>query len=172
MMDTQVEIEHMITAFGEKYGYDVTYLHKLLRASPEGYRLFDAVRPMAAYRSVLPTEAYYVARIEAMRSEDCGPCLQLALDMAREEGVSAEVLRAAWEREAFAEEALDDVRSFSRAVAENRPYDDMVAQRVADRYGDEGVAELALCIASSRIFPTLKRALGEAKSCSRVEIKV
>lgn len=171
MQETQVMTRQAIDAFGDKYNYDVTYMHKLLQASSEGYRLFEAVLPLAAYRSALPAAVYYVARIEAMRHEDCGPCLQLAIDMAKEEEVSIDVLRAAWKDEPFWKADLEDVRLFSRAVAANTPQDEAVAERVADRYGEEGVAELALCIAVSRVFPTIKRVLGEAKSCSMVEIK-
>ena len=40
------------------------------------------------------------------------------------------------------------------------------------RYGDQGLIELALAIASSRTFPVTKRVLGFAVSCSQVEVSV
>ncbi len=162
----------LIDAFGKKYRYDVRYMHKLLEASPAGYTHFAAFLPMASYRDALPAEAYAVARIEAMRAEDCGPCLQLAIDQALEEGVSAEVLRSAWEQKAFVDPLLEDVCVFARAVAENTPIAPALADRLRDAYGEAGVAELGLCIASSRVFPAIKRALGEAMSCVAVQIKV
>jgi hypothetical protein len=40
------------------------------------------------------------------------------------------------------------------------------------RYGDEGLVELALAIASCRTFPVTKRVLGYAVSCSDVAVHV
>lgn len=172
-MPTQLDkTRQSIDTFGETYQYDVAYMHQMYDASPQGYRLFENVLPMAAYHHRLPHDAYYVARIETMRDEDCGPCLQLAIDMAQEAGVSADVLRAALDEDTPMEPPLEDVRLFTRAVVRRTPHDDAVAERVRERYDEEGVAELALCIASSRIFPTIKRALGRDKSCSLVRVKV
>jgi hypothetical protein len=38
--------------------------------------------------------------------------------------------------------------------------------------GDEGLVEMALAIASCRVFPITKRALGYAVSCSAVAVRV
>ncbi|MGZ8379104.1 MAG: hypothetical protein ACXW0Z_17895, partial [Gemmatirosa sp.] len=43
---------------------------------------------------------------------------------------------------------------------------------VRARYGDVGIAELAVAIAAARTFPTLKRALGHAVSCERVQLEL
>ena len=172
MPDQLSKTQQSINTFGETYQYDVTYMHKLYDVSPQGYRLFENVLPMAAYHHKLPTDAYYVAKIETIRDEDCGPCLQLSIDMAQEAGISADLLRVALDPDTPMDEPLEDIRQFTRAVVRNKPQDKAVAKRVRKRYGEEGLAELALCIASCRIFPTIKRAMGYDKSCSLVKVRV
>lgn len=48
----------------------------------------------------------------------------------------------------------------------------LISGRLRERYGEEGLVELALAIASARVFPVTKRALGYALSCSKVEVRV
>lgn len=171
MPDQSTETRQAIDAFGEQYGYDVTYMHNLLAASPEGYRLFEKVLPMAAYRNRLDPEVYCIARMTAMQSEDCGPCLQLAVDMAKEQGVPTDLLRAVLDKNVPLDKPYEDIRQFALSVAMNTPIDPEAKARIHERYGDEGIAELALCIASSRIFPTIKRATGHAKSCLLIKVE-
>ena len=45
-------------------------------------------------------------------------------------------------------------------------------ERVRERYGEEGLVELALGIAAARVFPVVKRALGYATSCALVKVKI
>jgi len=50
--------------------------------------------------------------------------------------------------------------------------DDALRGSIRLNYGDEGLIEMALAIASCRTFPTIKRALGYAVSCSAVAVRV
>ena len=66
---------------------------------------------------------------------------------------------------------LAEVYRFSEAVL---AHDDDAAtpfrESVVARYGQEGIAEVGLALASSLVFPTMKRTLGHSKSCARVEL--
>ena len=59
---------------------------------------FSKVRDFADFRRVLPADAYYVAKIAAYRQEDCGSCLQIAVNQAREHQVQRGVIQAAGDR--------------------------------------------------------------------------
>jgi len=161
-----------ITAFENHYGYDATYMHNLLETAPGAYRRFSKVIPMATHQNKIPADAFYIAKIAAMLSEDCGSCLQLAVKMALEARIARVVIQAALDGGGELPPHLYDVYNFAMAVAQNKPLDDALAARVKHRYGPEGVAELALGIAGARIFPTIKRALGYNKSCSMVRIEL
>jgi hypothetical protein len=45
-------------------------------------------------------------------------------------------------------------------------------EHIRQRFGDEGLIEMALAIASCRTFPMVKRALGYAVSCSEVAVSL
>src|SRR5690606_26296812 len=81
--------------FARHYDYDVGYLLELADASPEAFRAFEAAMPMARVLKAAPVEALHIAKIAAMRAQDCGPCTELALKIAREAGVAEPVVQGA-----------------------------------------------------------------------------
>ena len=88
-------------------------------------------------------------------------------------GVPAEILRAVLDgRLDDLPEELRDVYRFAEAVVKASGEEDAFRERIRARYGDEGLIEMALAIASCRVFPTTKRALGYAVSCSKVAVSV
>jgi hypothetical protein len=121
---------------------------------------------------VIPVDVYYIAKIAAYRQEDCGSCLQISVNLARKANVPAPIIRAAVERrlEALPPE-LRLVYLFAEGQA-NRHDDPQAREKIIQRYGHDGLIELALAITSARTFPTLKRSLGFAISCSRAQLAV
>ena len=55
----------------------------LIGHSLGGFLAFVKLMPLAKYRRKLPAGPYHVARIVAARHEDCGPCVQIEVDLAR-----------------------------------------------------------------------------------------
>ena len=161
--DARAQLE----SFGAAYRYDVGYMKTMLDGSPGAFQAFVAGQAMSTYRKALPLDAHYVARVATMQGEDCGPCTQLNLRRAVEEGVDREMLRTLLEEPAALPEPLRDVADHCRAVVEGGLDDPERAARLRWNYGDEGFAELAVCIAGSRIYPTAKRALLQAGVCER-----
>ena len=109
----------------------------------------------------------------ATRHEDCGTCVQIAVNQARKAGLPAELLRAVLDGKLDAlPEELRDAYRFAEAVLAANGEEDAWRERIRLRYGDEGLIEMALAIASCRVFPITKRALGYAVSCSKVAVRV
>ncbi|MHC4953998.1 MAG: carboxymuconolactone decarboxylase family protein [Planctomycetota bacterium] len=157
----------------KKLGASLDYLRHMLRVSVGAFLKFAKVASVAGYRRALPVDAHAVAGIVASRNEDCGPCVQIGVNMAKASGVSTDVLRAVLDSEPDnlpADLAL--VYRFAEAVVTANGKDEELRGPVRDRYGERGLVELALAIATSRVFPITKRALGYALSCSEVELVV
>jgi hypothetical protein len=133
---------------------------------------FSKVQDFANLRRVLPAEMYYIAKIAAYRQEDCGSCLQIAVNHARKAGLSTATIQAAVDGRltALSPDAQMIFR-FAEAQA-NREDDPGARKRIIQRFGHDGLIELGLAITSARMFPTLKRVLGYAVSCSRVKVAV
>jgi alkylhydroperoxidase family enzyme len=157
----------------KQLGASLDYLRHILNTSFAAFVKFALFMPLAAHRRRLPAEPYHVARLVATKHEDCGTCVQIVVTAARDERVSADIVRAvlAGRAEALAPE-LADVYHFTRAVLAASGEEGDARERLRARYGEEGLVELALGIASARVFPTTKRALGYATSCALVEVKV
>lgn len=154
-------------------GGSMDYLRHMVRVSRRAFFKFAKIMLMAEYRRVAPVDAYFVASIVASRDEDCGTCVQIGVNMARKSGVPREVLKAVFERRP--ENLLGnlgDVYRFTQAVVQAAPEADVYREEVRIAYGDEVLVEQAPAMASARLFPVTKRALGYAKSCALVEVRV
>ena len=75
---------HFINRFSGRYNYDATYLREMLTVSPTAFFRFAALSHLARHREAAPVEAYYAAKLVGALFEDCGPCAQLVVEMARE----------------------------------------------------------------------------------------
>ena len=164
-------LHNRINAFEREFNYDASYLHQMAEASPRAAIRFNGIQGMAKHREDVPVDAWYAASLVAARQEDCGPCIQLVTDMALSEGVDATQLAAVVSDSPA--RMNDDVAlayRFARASlahdAEAMPLRDIVVER----WGQPGMVSLAMTIASSRVFPTLKYAMGHGHTCTRVMI--
>lgn len=162
----------ILDRFETRLGASMDYLRHVVRVSPGAFMKFAKINGFAQYRRRLPVDAWSVAHIAASLSEDCGSCVQIAVNEARRAGLDAGVIRAAAEARADdLPESLGEVFRYCTSVA-GREDDPELREKLRARYGEEGLIELAYAIAASRIYPTVKRALGYATSCSKVKIEV
>lgn len=161
----------IIDTFEHKFGEKLDYLRDIANASPSAFYKFVALFiPFAKHHKAAPPEAYYLSSIGALQHEDCGPCLQIAVDQALAAGLRVEVVSAAIAGDAGLTDDQKLYVDFGRAVAANAPETEELRQRVSAKLSPAAMVDLAIAIASARVFPTLKRALGHAQSCALVKV--
>ena len=133
--------------------------------------LFGKVQALSRYRKDVPPSAYCAAGIVAVMKEDCEPCTQLAIDMAESGGVAPSVLRAIVARDyaAMPAEAALAAR-FAEASLRHAPEADDLREEVVRRFGKRGLVSLAFAMTASRLYPTLKYALGHGRACTRLTV--
>jgi hypothetical protein len=162
-------LAHQIDKMERRWGYDASYMRRVLAASPGGLLRFGLVSSMVDAKAA-PAAAIAAAKLVGTLAEDCGPCTQIVVDMAAAEGVAPEVLRAILagdEAVMGADAALAWCfahASLSRDMAAADPLRDEVVRR----WGDKGLVAVSLALTTARMYPTLKYALGYGKACSRV----
>lgn len=157
-----------LQAFGQHYDYDVSYLEALMEASPGAFFAFEGAMGASRFQKAAPTELLALVKITALRTEDCGPCTELTIKMGREAGVPDAIMRGALHGgKGLSPEHLE-IYEFARAVTANEEMDPEMLPRLEARWGREVMAELGVAIVGARIYPTMKRALGHAKSCSLI----
>jgi hypothetical protein len=59
---------------------------------------------------------------------------------------------------------------FARASLDRDPEADALRDEVVRRWGPRGLVSLAFAVTAARMFPTLKSALGRAKSCTSIRV--
>jgi alkylhydroperoxidase/carboxymuconolactone decarboxylase family protein YurZ len=161
-----------IDDFETHYKYDSTYMREILEYSMEGFEKFNNFLPLSSHIKNLSSEDYWVAKLAAMQVEDCGECLQLNVRMALEEGVSKEIIQAVLDGGNELSDNLQDVYHYALCVSKNDVVDADLMLRIKENYDKGSLLEFGICIATGAVFPTIKRAVGYAKSCSLIEIEV
>ena len=160
-----------IESFERTWNYDASYLKEIADLSSWAALKFALATSLGSDRSSVPLAALCAAGITAVRSEDCGPCTQLAVAMAEEQGVRPEILRAILKDdvEAMPEEVALAWR-FTRATLAHDASADDYRDVIVERWGPRAVVTLAFAITTARMYPTVKYAMGHGKICSRVVV--
>jgi hypothetical protein len=155
-----------------RLGVSLEYLREIAKASTTAMTKFALLTPFASHRRRLPKTAYHLAKLTVSRHTDCGASVQIALNLALNDGVPRNYLRSVVED--HLDElplALREICEYSRAVAEGWDNPEL-RETLRSRYGTEGLAELAFAIASAQLSPTIKRAMGHAQTCSTHPVTV
>ena len=160
-----------LNQFEDRYKYDCSYMREMLQVSPEAFQAFEGFMPMGRFQKSAPVDVLFVAKLTTMKTEDCGACTQLNIRMAVEAGVSKDILKSVMNNGQGLSDELKDIYYFSISVATNRPMPDGLHEKLESRYSKEVLVELGLAIAATKVYPTIKRALGHAKSCSLYEFE-
>jgi hypothetical protein len=160
-----------LRAASKRYGYDTSYLDYMLKESPSAFFKFAALMKAAAHREAVPPDASFAAKIAGAMAEDCGPCVQLGIDMALEAGMAKDQIEAVVRRDTGAMTASTRLGfQFAEAVVSRAANADQHLDAVRARWGEKGVIDLAMALQMGRLFPMLKAALGYARECRRVTV--
>lgn len=161
----------MLESMKSRYGYDVRYMQDILDTDVVAYLKFMGFQTMSVHQGNLPDRAIFAARLRAIIHEDCGPCTQLIADMASEANVSPEIVQAIVTRdiEGLPEEVALVVE-FTDLVLSHNPEADRLREGILALWGMKGLIAITYGISSSRVYPTMKYALGYGHSCHKVQI--
>lgn len=157
--------------FEKSFDYDMGFAREMLDISPKALIAYFKATSIGNYRHNVPTEAWFAASLVAIAYEDCGPCTQLGVTMARRAGVDAEVVERliAGDFDGLPAHVAVTAR-FALASMRRSPDADELRERVAALFGRHGLLSIAYAMTACRIYPTVKYALGYGKACTRVVI--
>ena len=160
-----------IDRFERTWNYDASYMRHVARISPASFMKFGFGTRAADVRAA-PTEALFAAGLVGTISEDCGPCVQISVDMAQAYGVKPQVLRAilAGDEAGMGETAALAYRFAKASLARDLDASDTYRDEIVARWGDKALVAISLTLVASRMYPTLKYALGYGKTCSKVVV--
>jgi AhpD family alkylhydroperoxidase len=150
---------------------EMDYAYHLRDVAPGRLWRFSLIRIVEGGRKFTPAGVYHAAGMAAAMVEDCGPCVQIHVNLALKDGVAADALRA------LAARKLDGVAAdvalgfkYGEAVARGLMADEL-RDEIRARWGEHGLIELAFTIATARFYPAVKRGMGFAHTCERVVVE-
>ncbi len=161
----------MLLSMGNRYDYDVGYMQDILKSDLRGFLKYMGFQSMSSHKGNLPPGVLLAARLRAIIRDDCGPCTQLMVNMALEEGVKPEVICALAEKDF--DRLPDDlalVARFTELVLDHNLEADTLRKEILGLWGAEGLIAIAYGISSSRVYPALKYAMGYGKACVRIDV--
>lgn len=154
----------------KKYGYDATYGHEMIDGSLSAFLRFATIQSAGGtFRGGAAPNAWFAAGIAGALMEDCGPCVQIASDIAIEQGMSADIIKqllSGAPTDADAQLGFD----YGRALIAAAPNLDDLREKIEAKWGKPALMALTLRAMTARNFPVIKRALGHAKTCQRVRV--
>jgi len=164
-------IKRRLAAFEKRFGYDASYMRELADIDLRAFMKFARAANLSSYRRDVPPEARLGAALAAVIAEDCGPCTQLCVTMALAEGIAPRTIAALVRGD---ESAMPDAAHlgyrFARATLAHDPAADELRDEIVARWGKRALVSLAFAITASRLYPTLKYALGHGKACQRIVV--
>lgn len=164
-------LKSQLAAFQRKWNYDVGFAREALEADPMAVFALFLVSSLMDGRKGAPAAVSHAVKLVGVMSEDCGPCSQLAVDMALADGVDPAVMHAVATRDfvAMPEEVALAVR-FAEASVARSPSADEPRDEIVRRWGQRGLVSLAMSLAAARVYPTVKYALGHGRACLRLDV--
>jgi hypothetical protein len=164
-------IRNRLTAFEKKYDYDASYMRELLEIDSKAFFAFARAARLGGYKRDVPEVVHFAVGLVGTVTEDCGPCTQLGVSIALEQGVPASVLQAVLSNDL--PRMPDDVRlgvQFARAVLAHAPEADGLREEIVKRWGPRGLVSLAFALNAARLYPTMKYAMGHGRACQRIQV--
>ena len=160
-----------LDTFEKTFNYDASYMRHVLRANTASMFKFS-LGSQAADQKAAPMEALFAAGLVGTLSEDCGPCVQVGVDIATARGMDPAIMRAviAGDLDAMGETASLAYRFAQASLARDMEACDPLRDEIVRRWGDKALVAISLTLMQARMYPTLKYALGYGKACSRVKV--
>jgi hypothetical protein len=164
-------LRRRIDAFEQEYDYDASHLRFILEVSTQAAMKFGRIMALANYHKDVPREASFASALAATLAEDCGPCSQLVVTMAEREGIAPATIKAvlAGDERAMTPDVALAFR-FTQATLRHDRGAGALREEILARWGRRALVSMAFGITATRMFPTLKYALGYGKSCSQIRV--
>jgi AhpD family alkylhydroperoxidase len=162
-----------IAAAERHLGVPLDYMREIGRAAPALLAKFGVISGLGRQDVTAPAEALHFASLGAVQVDDCGECVQIHVNLALKDGIPPAHLQAALDNRLADLPPLAALAlRFGRAAAENDPALETLAEQLQRHLGRRAMFDLAIALGLARFYPVLKRALGYAKSCSLIRLKV
>nr|WP_298897103.1 hypothetical protein [uncultured Altererythrobacter sp.] len=147
-------------------GNTAAYLEEISHTGGFATEALQHAMSLTAHRYHANGDLVNMAALGAVRTEDCGPCVEVLRHYASRDGMDPDRIQNALEgRPSSKDDAL--AFEFGAAIASG----DIVrsaelGDQVETAFGRKARTEMTLAAASNRLYPAIKRGLGLASACA------
>ncbi|MEM7200215.1 MAG: hypothetical protein AAF628_08110 [Planctomycetota bacterium] len=158
------------TRFGTTYDYDTSYLHGITDVSAGAAARYLALPLLSQMKQPAP-EVWAGAALASTLEGDCGPCLQLIVNIALETGIDADKIRACLSGDLDTAGDVGLGFRFARAAIEDDATFAELRDEISASHGDKAVIAASYATATCRSYPVMKRGLGYGHACRAVTVE-
>ena len=157
--------------FATRYDYDARYMSYVADTSTSAGLRLSLLSLYSQYSGgPKARNAAAGAALASTLDGDCGPCVQLVIDMAIEANVPADDLACCLK--GCAEDAGDVGLGFrfSQAAISGGSDLDALRAEIEENFGRKALIAASFAASSGRVYPVLKRGLGFGQTCLDVKV--
>ncbi len=156
----------------KKLGESVDWARDLLSSSKSAVFKYFLTTPLANHRKYATAEQIAAAKIRTVLHESCGSCVQIEINLAKQNGVLAESIKHIAEKNYDSlSEDVSLVARFADAVLLRNKDEQMLRKNIVEICGKHTLSEVSLAIATAQFHPTVIRAMGYGSVCKIGELE-
>lgn len=163
-------VSTVVANMHKRYNYDGSYLAEVASVSGGGAVRLMLLPLFSQYRAGASVDLWAGAAAGSTRDGDCGPCLQLVVDMALEHGADAQRLHAALAQQFDAAGDTGLGYRFAHAAIHDGADLQDLREEIQHKFGEQALVSLSITAATGRSWPVIKRGLGHGQACQAVVI--
>lgn len=152
-------------------GESVDWARKLLRSSRVAVFKYFLTASLASHRKFATTEQIAAAKIRTVIHESCGSCVQIEINLAKQNGVTSELIENLVKNKF--EQLPQDILIIARytdSVLNRDTHEIQLREKFNQELGEDLLSEIALAMATAQFHPTVKRAMGFGSVCTIGEL--
>lgn len=157
-------LKSRVAKFEKAFDYNADYMREIIDASPAAGIRLQGLPFMGSFRGP-DLDLWAGASLASTLEGDCGPCVQLIVDMATRSGVDPQSLKAAVAAHGKTDDTVGLGYRFALAAIHDTEDADALRDEIRGRFGEEAVIAASFASALGRVYPVLKRGLGHGKTC-------
>lgn len=167
----QTILRSSIRRFAKKYNYDADFMVHVVDASTIAGLRLSALPVYGGFRGPkVSQDVWNGALLGSTQEGDCGPCVQVIVDMALEVGTPAGQLASCLRGESHAAGDVGLGYQFARAAIAGGPDLEDLRDQIDQRFGVTAVIAASIAASYGRVYPVLKRGLGFGQTCTSIVI--
>jgi predicted nucleotidyltransferase len=164
---------YLLTSGERQLGESVDWARYMLKTSIGATLKYFMFIPFSTHGRKASSNEITVARLISVKKESCGSCVQIEINLAKQFGVKREVIQSTLRGEySMLGPNLELVAKFSESILTQDGNEMELKRKLVEIFGEKIHVEICLALATAKVYPIAKRAMGFATACNLDTFKI